>query len=92
MDSLSLLQGIFPTHGLNPGLSHCRRILYQLSHKGSPVLIKTPANVLSVLLYKTGFHSHLELPEDLGRVKTVLLSLSWNWALPTDKKDEQEVC
>ena len=33
---LSLLQGIFPTQGLNPGLLHCRRILYQLSHKGSP--------------------------------------------------------
>ena len=34
--SLSLLQGIFPTQGLNPGFSHCRGILYQLSHKGSP--------------------------------------------------------
>ena len=31
-----LLQGIFPTQGLNPGLPHCRQILYQLSHKGSP--------------------------------------------------------
>ena len=34
--SLSLLQGIFPTQGSNPGLMHCRQILYQLSHKGSP--------------------------------------------------------
>ena len=32
----SLLQGIFPTQGSNPGLPHCRQILYQLSHKGSP--------------------------------------------------------
>ena len=31
--SLSLLQGIFPTQGSNPGLPNCRRILYQLSHK-----------------------------------------------------------
>ena len=31
--SLSLLQGISPTQGSNPGLPHCRRILYQLSHK-----------------------------------------------------------
>ena len=31
-----LLQGIFPTQGLNPGLLHCREILYQLSYKGSP--------------------------------------------------------
>ena len=36
VDSLSFLQGIFPTQGLNPGFLHCRRILYQLSHKGSP--------------------------------------------------------
>ena len=36
--SLSLLQGIFPTQGSNPGLPHCRRILYQLSHQGSPQL------------------------------------------------------
>ena len=34
--SRSLLQGIFPTQGLNPGLLHCRRILYQVSHQGSP--------------------------------------------------------
>ena len=31
--SLSLLQGIFRTQGSNPGLPHCRQILYQLSHK-----------------------------------------------------------
>ena len=34
--SLSLLQGIFPTQGSNPGLPHCRQILNQLSHKGNP--------------------------------------------------------
>ena len=34
--SLSLLQGIFRTQGLNPYLPHCRQILYQLSHKRSP--------------------------------------------------------
>ena len=33
--SHSLLQGIFPTQGLNPGLLHGRRILYHLSHQGS---------------------------------------------------------
>ena len=38
--SLFLLQGIFPTWGLNLGLPHCRQILYQLSHKGSPILKK----------------------------------------------------
>ena len=34
--SLSFLQGIFPTQGLNPGLLHCGQILYQLSHRASP--------------------------------------------------------
>ena len=32
-----LLWGIFPTQGLNLGLLHCRRILYILSHQGSPL-------------------------------------------------------
>ena len=32
----SLLQGIFPTQGMNPHLPHCRQILYHLSHQGSP--------------------------------------------------------
>ena len=32
----ALLQGIFPTQGLNPGLPQCRQILYHLSHQGSP--------------------------------------------------------
>ena len=36
VSSLSFLQGIFPNQGSNPGLPHCRQILYQLSHKGSP--------------------------------------------------------
>ena len=33
--SCSLLQGIFPTQRSNPGLLHCRQILYHLSHQGS---------------------------------------------------------
>ena len=32
-----LLQGLFPTQGSNPGLSHCRQTLYHLSHQESPV-------------------------------------------------------
>ena len=33
-------RGIFPTQGSNPDLPHCRQILYQLSHKGSPRILK----------------------------------------------------
>ena len=32
----ALLQGIVPIQGLNPGLLHCRRILYCHCHKGNP--------------------------------------------------------
>ena len=31
-----LLQGIFPTQGLNLALPYCRLILYHLNHQGSP--------------------------------------------------------
>ena len=34
----ALLQGMFPTQGSNPGLSHCSWLFYQLSHEGSPHL------------------------------------------------------
>ena len=36
----ALLQGIFPTQGSNPGLSHCRQILYCLSHQESPWILE----------------------------------------------------
>ena len=32
----ALLQGIFPTQGLNPSLLHCRQILYHLSYLEKP--------------------------------------------------------
>ena len=42
--SLSLLQGIFPTQGLSPGLPHCRQILYQMSHQGRPRTLEWAAH------------------------------------------------
>ena len=45
--SLSLLQGIFPTQGSNPGFPHCRQILYQLSHKGNPRILEWVAYLFS---------------------------------------------
>ena len=46
----SLLQGIFPTQELNQDLLHCRWILYQLSHQGSPSLYCTPLNYIIVYI------------------------------------------
>ena len=43
-----LLQGIFPTQGSNPGLPHCRPMLYHLSHQGSPRILKWVAYPFSV--------------------------------------------
>ena len=40
LGSLSFLQGILPTQGSNPGLPHCRQILYQPSHKRSPRILE----------------------------------------------------
>ena len=38
VDNLSFLQGILPTQESNPGLLHCRQILYQQSYQGIPYL------------------------------------------------------
>ena len=54
--SHSLLQGIFQTQGLNPGLLYCRQILYRLSLPGSPsslepltkeqqIMVRTPFTI-----------------------------------------------
>mgnify|MGYP006996447845 CR=1 FL=1 len=56
VDSYSLLQGIFPTHGSNPGLLHSKQILYRLGHQGSPTVyywIKFPISerIWEILLY-----------------------------------------
>ena len=40
VDCHALLQGIFPTQGSNPGLLHCRQMLYCLSYQESPMLIE----------------------------------------------------
>ena len=46
-----LLQGIFPTQESNPGLLHCRQILYRLSYKGSPFSAYSEVKIL----YKVQF-------------------------------------
>ena len=41
---LALLQGIIPAQGSNPGLPHCRQILWHLSHQGSPSILEWVAD------------------------------------------------
>ena len=45
----ALLQGMFPTQGSNPGLPHCRWILYCLSQQGSPVWGLPPCIIYRLL-------------------------------------------
>ena len=70
--SLTLLQGIFPTQGLNPGLPHCRQILYQLSHKGSP-------KILEWVDYP--FSSGSSQPRNQSRVSCIAGGFFTNWAI-----------
>ena len=55
-----LLQGIFLTQRSNPGLLHCRQILYLLNHEGSPnfLLLRIPvgntSNYSVIALKKAG--------------------------------------
>ena len=69
--TLSLLQRIFPTQGSNPGLPHCRRILYQLSHKGSP-------RILEWVAYP--FSSGSSRPRNWTRVSCIAGRFFTNWA------------
>ena len=55
--SHSILQGIFPTQGSNPGLLYCRQILYHLSTRVAPLIHITYAFTLHNnlwSLYNTG--------------------------------------
>ena len=70
--SRSLLQGIIPTQGLNPGIPHCRWILYQLSHKGSPRIPEWVAYPCS---------SRSSHPRNWTRVSCTAGGFSTNWAI-----------
>ena len=72
VDNLSLLQGIFPTQGLNPGLPHCRQILYQLSHKGSP-------RILEWVAYP--FSRRSSWPRNRTRVSCIAGGFFTNWVI-----------
>ena len=67
----SLLQGIFPTQGLNPDLPHCRRILYQLSHQGSSRPLEWIAH---------SFSGGFSWPENQTGVSYIAGGFFTNWA------------
>ena len=83
MGSLSILQRIFPTQRSHPGLQHCKWILYQLSHKGSPRILEWvayPFSSRSSLIQKSNWgllHCrqplyHLSMREALDTICTYI--------------------
>ena len=70
--SLSLLQEMFPTQGLNPGLPHCRWILYQLPYKGS-------SRILEYVAYP--FSSGSSRPRNWTGVSCIAVGFFTNWAM-----------
>ena len=63
----ALLQEIFPIQGSNPGLLHCRWILYCLSHQGSPDVIISSVQLLSyVRLFATAWTVACQAPLSRG--------------------------
>ena len=72
MGSLSLLQGSFPTQGSNPGLPHCRWVLYQLRPQGKPK--NTGVDSLSLL---QGIFPTQELNQGLPHCRRILYQLNY---------------
>ena len=67
-----LHQGIFPNQGSNPGLPHCRWILYQLSHQGSPRRLEWVAYA---------FSSRSSLPRNWTGVSCIAGRFFTSWAI-----------
>ena len=83
-----LLQGIFPTQGLDPGLLHCRQILYHLSHQESPTMIHrinsvqfSHSVVSDSLRPHESQHARTPCPSPTPGVHSDLRPLSW-WCHP----------
>ena len=81
--SLSLLQEIFPTQGSNPGLPHCRQILYQLSHKESLRLLEWAAYP---------FSSGSSWPKNRTGVSCIAGGFFTNWAIREEVDQYFRVC
>ena len=81
--SLSLLQGIFLTQGSNPGLPHCRQILYQMSHKGSP-------RILEQVAYP--FSSRSSQTRNQTQVSSIAGEFFTNWAIVKRESPSWDHC
>ena len=78
--AFSFSRQFFPTQGSNPGLPHCKWVLYQLSHKGTPCACVLLLNFCSSMQY------HI--------LRYVLFSRQKNWkyytSMPLQHPDRAE--
>ena len=77
VDCHALLQGIFPTQELNQGFLHCRQILYQLCHKGSPRILDWVACL---------FSSRSSQPRNWTEVSCIAGRFFTSWAMRDAKE------
>ena len=86
----SLLQGVFLSQGSNPCLLHCRQILYQLRHRGSPcakdgakyfMYIK-PLTITTTIWGRYYYHHHFieDLIKLLKAMQVVSGRAGWSWS------------
>ena len=100
--SLSLLQGILPTQGSNPGLPHCRQILYHLNHQGSSWILEWvlqtfsggsswPRNQIGVSCIAGGFFTSWETREAHHISITTQKARAWGSFWLVKKRGSQEI-
>ena len=92
VDCHALLQGIFPTQGLNPGLLLCRRTLYHLSHQGGPIYNRICMYDVCIhvlyMYYTHIIHTHSIYTHPIGsfcleisNMNIIILFYKWNWGI-----------
>ena len=83
LDTRQILQGIFPTQISNPGLLHCRQILYQLSFQGSPSKLRYGICFLAFQPSRSHLYSLAQGPFSIFRASSLASSnLTLSLSLP----------
>ena len=80
----ALLQGIFPTQGWNPGLTHCRWLLSQLSPQGSPGRLMSWLKIKTFSFWSVIFSYFMQqngqfLDQIVMCDEKCILSNDWQW-------------